>query len=184
VRIISIFELSHSYLRTRNFTASVLRDGANIILCVKSIPHRRKRFDYLRSANRLPNAGFSLSIGIMAVVLLGSTTQQTGVEQKPLLSVKSNTTGEIHFEARGVTIEEALRAIAAKVGFEVEIEPGIKRAPVNLTVPSASVEVILRQVLRGRNYSLVYDEDGLSRVIVLPPPPTPKPPRALRRRRR
>jgi hypothetical protein len=89
-----------------------------------------------------------------------------------VLRVESNASGEIGLEARGVTIDETLRAIASEAGFEVVIAAGMERPLVNVIVSSAPVEYVLRQILRGRNFSLVYDGDDafLSQVVVLPPP--------------
>jgi hypothetical protein len=105
------------------------------------------------------------------------------------LRVDSNTAGEIELDARAVPLEEALNAIASKTGFEVVIDPGITRPPVNIAVSMSPVEDVLRQILRGRNYALVRDADDgfLYQVIVLPPPAPPRPvpfrrPSRLRRR--
>jgi type II secretory pathway component GspD/PulD (secretin) len=116
------------------------------------------------------------------LVLFASATVRAGAQSAPAVRVESSTTGEIEFDARGVPIEEALQAIAAKAGFEVVIDEGIKRRPVNMAVPMASVEDVLRQILRGRNYALVHDADdaSLRQVIVLPPPAVRRP--AARRR--
>jgi hypothetical protein len=117
----------------------------------------------------------ALPVLTVLLVLLGSATVRAGT-QPAVLRVESNTTGEIGLEAHGVTIEEALRAIADEAGFEVVIESGIARPQVNMSVSSAPVEYVLRQILRGRNYSLVYDDDAfLSQVIVLPPPAPSRP---------
>ena len=76
-----------------------------------------------------------------------------------------------------LTIADTLQAIASKAGFEVSIEDGIERSPLNMVVSTAPVENVLRQILRGRNYALIYDaNDKLVReVIVLPPPVVPRP---------
>jgi hypothetical protein len=114
----------------------------------------------------------ALPVLAVALILLAGTTAQAGTSSTPVLRVQSNATGEVGLEARGVPIEQALRAIASEAGFEVVITPGIERPPVNMTVSSAPVDYVLRQILRGRNYSLVYETgDALpSEVIVLPPP--------------
>jgi hypothetical protein len=93
------------------------------------------------------------------------------------LRVESSTTGEIALDARTVTIDDTLHAIASEAGFDVLIEPGIQRPPVNMAVSMAPIEDVLRQILRGRNYALVYDADdaSLSRVIVLRPPAMRRP---------
>ncbi len=117
-------------------------------------------------------------VPILAVILLlGSSTVRAATEPNPALRVKASTASEIEFEARGVTIEQALNAIASEAGFEVVITPGIVRPPVNMTVSTAPVEYVLRQILRGRNYSLVYGgkHAHLRQVIVLPPQAATRP---------
>jgi hypothetical protein len=120
---------------------------------------------------------------VVGLVLLGSPMVRAGTEPKAPLHVESNITGEIGIEARGVTLDEALGAIASKAGFEVVIEPGVARPPVNIAVSMAPVEDVLREVLRGRNYALVYegDDTSLSQVIVLRPP-SPRRSRVVYRR--
>ena len=121
---------------------------------------------------------------LMLPVVLGNTPAQAVTQVRPNLRVESNTAGEIGLEARGATLEDALNAIAVKTGVEVRIEPGVPRPPVNITIPMAPVEDVLRELLHGRNYALVYDgEDApLSQVIVLrpsvagPPSTTYRPP--------
>jgi hypothetical protein len=122
----------------------------------------------------------ALPILAVVLVLLGSTMVRAGTGPQTVLRVESNLDGEVGIDARGVTIDQALGAIASKGGFDVMIEPGVVRPLVNIAVPMAPVEDVLREVLRGRNYALVYDGDAsLSRVIILRPP-SPSPVRGSR----
>ena len=113
----------------------------------------------------------ALPVVALLLVLVAGAAVQAETEPTSVLRVESDATGEIGLEARGVTIEQALAAIASRAGFEVVIEHGIQRPPVNMAVSTAPVEAVLRQILRGRNYALVYDAEdaSLSRVIVLAP---------------
>jgi hypothetical protein len=79
--------------------------------------------------------------------------------------------GEIALDARGVPVGQVLDAVAEHGGFDVVMARGITRPPVNLTVPMAPIEDVLLQILRGRNYAVIYDGDrgAVSRVIVLRP---------------
>jgi hypothetical protein len=144
----------------------------------------------MMGSQRRADAGPALVLVALAV-LLASTTVRAGTQPNPVLRVDSGTAGQVGLDAHGVSIDEALQAIASEAGFEVVIEPGMQRPPVNVALSMAPVEDILRQILRGRNYALVYDADAndpsLSRVIVLPPPAPGKPvpfSRAMRARRR
>ena len=121
---------------------------------------------------RVESARAALPVLAVLVILLGTATVRGGAQASPILRVESNTGGEVEIDARGVTIEEALWAIASKAGFEVVLDPGTARPLVNMAVSMAPVEDVLRQILRGRNYALVYDagDVSLSQVIVLPPP--------------
>ena len=113
----------------------------------------------------------SRALVLMLPAVLAGASAQAVTQVKPNLRVESNTAGEIGLDARGATLEDVLNAIAAKTGVEVLIEPGVTRPPVNITMPMAPVEDVLRELLRGRNYALVYDgQDALlSQVIVLRP---------------
>jgi hypothetical protein len=102
------------------------------------------------------------------------------------LHVATNRAGEMALDARGVPIADVLQALAEEAGFEVSIAEARSRPPVNLSVPMAPVEAVLQEMLRGRNYALVYDGDDVSQVILLPPSgasparssrPAPPPPR-------
>jgi hypothetical protein len=112
-----------------------------------------------------------LSAFVVLPVLLGTRGAQAEPQLNPVLRVESNAAGEIGLEAHGARLEDVLSAIGAKTGFEVLIEPGLTRPPVSITLAMAPVEDVLREILRGRNYALVYDGDDalLSQVIVLRP---------------
>lgn len=117
-----------------------------------------------------------------ATVAAISTAQRSMGEPTSVLRVESSATGEIELDAHWVPVAEVLHAIAAEDGFEVVMEEGIARPLVNATVETAPVEDVLREVLRDRNYALVYGADAtsLSQVFVLPPssPRSPSTPRA------
>ncbi len=119
---------------------------------------------------------------LCALMLPLGTAVRAGTGPTPVLRVEPDADGRIALDARGVTIEAALHAIADEAGFQVVITPGIERPLVNMTVSATPVEGVLREILRGRNYSLVYDENGafLSQVVVLPPPAANQPSPALR----
>jgi hypothetical protein len=89
-----------------------------------------------------------------------------------LLKVDVDPSGEIALEARGVELEEVLDSIAAKRGFEVVMTRGIARPPVDIGIERAPLAEVLRQLMRGRNYALVFRsrDRRLSRLIVLSPP--------------
>ncbi len=123
----------------------------------------------------------ALPLAVMLLALPGSGAAAARTESKPVLRVQSSRSGEINLEAHGASIDDVLSAIAARTGLEVLIEPGITRPPVNITMPMAPVADVLREILRGRNYSFVYDGENPvpHEVIVLRPSvPGPAPARS------
>ncbi len=119
----------------------------------------------------------ALPVTAILLALLGSTAALARIESKPVLRVESSRTGQIKLEAHGAKIEDVLAAIAAKSGLQVLIEPGIARPAVDVTMPMTPVADVLREILRGRNYALVYDgEDVVPHEVIVLPPPAPGPP--------
>jgi hypothetical protein len=84
---------------------------------------------------------------------------------------ESGPAGELGLRARGATIEQTLQALAAKAGFDVAIAGDLPHQRADLTLSLAPVERLLHEILRGRNYALLYDggSNAVRRVIVLPP---------------
>jgi hypothetical protein len=77
----------------------------------------------------------------------------------------------ISVEARGVKLREVLRDVSVKVGFELT-DYGIPDKDLTVSVEDSTVEELLRQLLRGENYGVVYREkDGaISKLLLLSPP--------------
>ena len=77
----------------------------------------------------------------------------------------------ISVEARGVKLREVLRDISSKVGFELT-DYGIPDKDLTVSIEEASVEEVLRQLLRGENYGVVYREKdkAISKVLLLSSP--------------
>ena len=75
--------------------------------------------------------------------------------------------------ATGARLEDVLDALAHEEGFAVSMQLGLERTPVDVDVRDASVEEVLRHVLRRRNYVIAYRETengpAVSRVEVLLP---------------
>lgn len=124
-----------------------------------------------------------------AALLLAAMWASLASAGAPVLRVDATPAGKIRLEARGARLSEVLRAIASKADFNVVIDDGISRPPVDLVLAPISVEEVLLHVLNDRNYMLLYAEDtgALSCVIVLPPstPRSPfqrQPPAPVRRR--
>ena len=113
----------------------------------------------------------ALGIALFAVPLLDGAVR-AGTTPRSELRFEAYPSGEMSLVARGVPITQALDAVAEKAQLEVLVYGGpVVRPPVNLVIPTTSVEDLLRGMLHGRNYALVYDADGdeVSRVILLPP---------------
>jgi len=77
----------------------------------------------------------------------------------------------ISVEARGVKLREVLRDVSLKVGFELT-DYGIPDRDLTVSIEETTVEDLLRQLLRGENYGLVYREKdrAISKVLLVSPP--------------
>ena len=75
--------------------------------------------------------------------------------------------------ATGARVEDVLGALAEREPFAVAMQLGVERPLVDVDLRDASLEEVLRDVLRGRNYTIAYREDGdrlaVSRVELLLP---------------
>lgn len=85
------------------------------------------------------------------------------------LHLEANADGALALSAHDAPIIDALDAVGEEAGFEVLADRGPRRPPVNLQIEDAPVADVLRHLLRGRNYALVYDDGDISRVILLEP---------------
>ena len=63
----------------------------------------------------------------------------------------------ISVEAQGVRLLQVLRDISVKVGFDVT-DYGIPDRDLTVSIQEATVEEVLRQLLRNENYGVVYRE--------------------------
>ena len=74
-------------------------------------------------------------------------------------------------EARGVKLRDVLREVSLKVGFDLT-DYGIPDKDLTVSIEEATVEEVLRQLLRGENYSVVYREKdrAISKVLLLSSP--------------
>ena len=77
----------------------------------------------------------------------------------------------ISVEARGVKLRDVLREVSLKVGFDLT-DYGIPDKDLTVSIEEATVEEVLRQLLRGENYSVVYREKdrAISKVLLLSSP--------------
>jgi hypothetical protein len=107
------------------------------------------------------------SLVLLCMVLAYSAS---AAERKSDLRVTYNPP-HISVEARGIKLREVLRDISQKVGFELT-DYGIPDRVITVSIEDTTVEEVLRQLLRGENYSVVYREkDGaISKVLLLSPP--------------
>jgi hypothetical protein len=105
-------------------------------------------------------------------LLLGLALPQSGApaESKRDLRI-TYSFPRISVEAQGAKLLQVLRGISIKVGFDLT-DYGIPDRDLTVSIQEATVEEVLRQLLRGENYSVVYQEkDGaISKVLLLSPP--------------
>ena len=74
-------------------------------------------------------------------------------------------------EARGVKLRDVLREVSLKVGFDLT-DYGIPDKDLTVSIEEATVEEVLRQLLRNENYGVVYREKdrAISKVLLLSSP--------------
>ena len=77
----------------------------------------------------------------------------------------------ISVEAQNVKLLEVLRDISLKVGFDLE-GYGVPDRTLTVSIQDTTVEDVLRQLLRGENYGVVYRERerAISKVLLLGSP--------------
>lgn len=94
----------------------------------------------------------------------------SAAERKSDLRVSYNSP-HISVEARGVRLRELLRDVSQKVGFELT-DYGIPDRDLTISIQEVTVEELLRQLLRGENYGVVYQEKdrAISKVLLLSSP--------------
>jgi hypothetical protein len=103
----------------------------------------------------------ALSVAVLAISLLGPAAQDAARAavrvdyDPPALSV----------EATDADLIEVLNAIGAKVGFTVSQSRTLP-TPVSISVESASVEDVLRRLLRSENHTILYRQGTDSAVEV------------------
>lgn len=99
-------------------------------------------------------------VGLAAATLLwlGVSPSEPAAGRERRLSVVYHPP-RLSIEARGVSAAEVLREIGTKVGFAVE-GTGAGRPGVSVSVQDATLDEVLRQLLLGENYILVYRAQG------------------------
>ena len=111
---------------------------------------------------------------IVATLLwVGSLALATAVAGEGHLSVVYEPP-RLSVEARGVSLAELLRVIGTKVGFAVVDHPGLLHPGLTVSIQDATLDMVLRQLLRGESHVVVYQDQGEARIdkIVLLDPPT------------
>ena len=110
----------------------------------------------------------SLPVALAGLLLLGAPG---GAGASPLEISRSEAGWTV--KATDARVEDVLAQIAERESFAVSMQVGLERPPVDVDVRDASLERVLRDVLRGRNYTIAYREDGdrlaVARVEVLLP---------------
>lgn len=93
--------------------------------------------------------------GVLASLLsLGALQLAQAQERERRLEV-SYTPPVLSVEARGVSVLQVLQAIGASVGFST-IDAGVVRPTLAVTLQDATLDEVLRQVLRGENVAIIY----------------------------
>jgi hypothetical protein len=122
------------------------------------------------------NSGLGLKIGkqtaaaILAFLWMVLPPSGLTAERKSDLRV-TYSPPRISVEARGIKLREVLRDVSLKVGFELT-DHGIPDRDLTVSIEETTVEELLRQLLRGENYGVVYREKNraISKVMLLSSP--------------
>lgn len=95
-----------------------------------------------------------LSVAIAWLVCLGALPLALSQERNRRLEIRY-TPPRLSVVARGVSLLQVLQAIGAKVGF-VTIDAGAVRPTLAVSLQDATLEEVLRQLLRGENVAIIY----------------------------
>ena len=87
-------------------------------------------------------------------VWLGFAHSALGAEHKSDLRV-IYTPPYVSVEARGISLQQVLREIGAKVGFTVS-DHGASDKPLTLSIQNATLKELLDQLLRSQSFALAY----------------------------
>jgi hypothetical protein len=144
--------------------------SVNVLLSSPTSPHASP--DYLNKKN----VGLRLKIGgkTAAAILVFLCTlllrSALAAERQSDLRI-TYSPPRISVEARGVKLREVLREVSLKVGFELT-DYGIPDRDLTVSIEETTVEELLRQLLRGDNYGVVYREKDrtISKVLLLSSP--------------
>lgn len=102
-------------------------------------------------------SGVSLAAALAFLAAAGPVPAHA-VEGPPPLRVDYDPP-RLSVEARGVRLADVVSEIGAKVGFTV-VERAASSEVVTLSIKDVSVDVALRQILRGENYTVLYLADA------------------------
>jgi hypothetical protein len=133
------------------------------------LPSRERKLDEFVSGDSVKIGG-KTAVAILVFLCTVLPHLASAAERKSDLRV-TYSPPHISIEARGVKLRTVLRDVSQKVGFELT-DYGIPDRDLTLSIEEATVEEVLRQLLRGENYGVVYREkDGaISKLLLLSSP--------------
>ncbi len=117
-------------------------------------------------------------VAATGLLWLGVADPGWGAGGEPQLHVSSHPP-QLSVEAQGVSLQQVLQAIGTEVGFTV-VDRGGSRAPLTLSLTDATLAEVLRQLLRGENYAILYRGPkagnvggGIDKITLLGPQTAP-----------
>ena len=164
--------LRHSLSRERKLDHFVSGDSLiNLSTSPGHVPNASCCFNQGRK-----NVGLRLKIGkktaaaILVFLWMVLPGLGSAAERKTDLRI-TYSSPRISVEARGISLLQVLRDISIKVGFDLT-DYGIPDRDLTVSIQEVTVEEILRQLLRGENYGIVYreKEGAISKVLLLSSP--------------
>ncbi len=102
------------------------------------------------------------ALALTSLLWLGFSQSVPAEESKRHLSIIYNAP-HLTMEVRGISLPKVLREIGAKVGFSV-MDMGVSRIVPSFSIKDATLEEVLRHLLSGESYTVIYRGEGEGKV--------------------
>ena len=104
------------------------------------------------------------ALALTSLLWLGFSQSLLAEEGERRLSIVYNAP-HLTMEVWGISLPKVLREIGAKVGFSV-VDMGVSHTVPNFSIKDAPLEEVLRRLLSGASYAVIYRGEGEGKVPV------------------